>query len=66
MVSEAIALEGQAEQARNKGLKRKRKHIQVMARLNSLDSLARNKKSIMFGDQVDNLMGNLEAFNMVY
>ena len=37
-----------------------------MARLNSLDSLARNKSSIIFGDQGENLMGNLEAFKMVY
>lgn len=37
-----------------------------MARLSSLDSLARNKRSIIFGDQGDNLMGNLEAYNMVF
>ena len=50
MVSEAITLEGQAEAKMNQGFRRKRKHIQVMARLNSLDSLARNKNSIIFGD----------------
>ena len=37
-----------------------------MARLSSLDSLSKNKKSIIFGDQGDNLMGSLEAFKMVY
>ena len=31
-----------------------------MARLSSLDSLSKNKKSIIFGDQGDNLMGSLE------
>jgi hypothetical protein len=37
-----------------------------MARLKSLDSLSKNKKMVLFGNQGDNLMGSLETFKMVY
>ena len=66
MVSEAITLEGQAEATMNKGMRRKRKHVQVMARLNSLDSLAQNRNLVIFGDQGENLMSSMESFRMVY
>ena len=37
-----------------------------MARLSSLDSLTKNKKLVLFGDQGNNLMANIESFKMVY
>jgi hypothetical protein len=37
-----------------------------MARLNSLDKLTQNKKTVLFGNQGDNLMGSLETFKLVY
>ena len=59
-------MEGEAEAKQMKNMKKKRKHLQIMARLNSLDSLTQNKKLVVFGDQGNNLMANLESFKMVY
>lgn len=39
LVSEAISLEGEAESRQLKGLKKKREHLQIMSRLDTLDSL---------------------------
>ena len=49
-----------------KGLKKKREHIQIMSRLDTLDSLTSNKNVVIFGDQGNNLMSSLESFKMVY
>lgn len=59
-------MEGEAESRMLKGMKRKRKHLQVMARLNSLDSVTRNKNVVIYGEQGNNLMASLESFKMVY
>lgn len=45
---------------------RKRKHIQIMSRLRSLDSLTKNNKLVVFGEQGNNLMASLESFKMVF
>ena len=59
-------MEGEAESKMLKGLKRKRKHIQVMERLNAMNDLSTNKGLVIFGDQGNNLMASLDSFNMVY
>lgn len=66
LVSNAISLEGEAESKMLKGMKRKRKHLQVMERLQSLASLASNKDLVLFGEQNSNLMAAIESFKMVY
>lgn len=42
VVAQAIGIEGQIEQALMKGSKKKRKHIQIMSRLDAGNSLAEN------------------------
>jgi regulator of protease activity HflC (stomatin/prohibitin superfamily) len=66
IVAKAIALEGQMESALMKGSKKKRKHLQIMNRLEAMNSLASNSKTVIYGDQGNNLMANIEAFKMVF
>jgi hypothetical protein len=58
-------MEGEAQQKQMKSMKRKRKHQQVMERLNAMGSLALNNQVVMFGEQGNNLMANIESFKMV-
>jgi len=37
-----------------------------MERLNAMESLSQNNKVVVFGDQGNNLMANVESFKMVY
>ena len=66
LVSLAITLEGDAEAKMLKGLKKKRKHLQIMERLGAVGSLTDNKNLVVYGDPGNSLMANLEAFKMVY
>jgi len=66
IISQAIALEGEAEMKMMKAMKRKRKHKQIMERLNAMNTLTNNKDMVVFGEQPDNLMANLASFKMVY
>lgn len=59
-------MEGEAELKQMKGMKKKRKHLQVMERLNAINSLSNNKDLVVFGDQGNNLMANIESFKMVF
>ena len=49
-----------------KAMKKKRKHLQVMERLDAMDAMAKNKDLVVYGDQGNNLMANVAAFGMVY
>lgn len=49
-----------------KGSKKKRKHMQIMSRLDAMNGLANNNKAIIYGEQSDNLMANIETFKMVF
>lgn len=54
------------EAALMKGSKKKRKHMQIMSRLDAMNGLANNNKAIIYGEQSDNLMANIETFKMVF
>ena len=64
-VSQAITIEGQIEQALMKGSKKKRKHLQIMGRLDAMQGLASNNNAIIYGEQGNNLIANIETFKMV-
>jgi hypothetical protein len=66
IVAHAITIEGQMEQALMKGSKKKRKHMQIMQRLDAMEGLSNNPKTIIYGDQGNNLMANIETFKMVF
>lgn len=65
IVSQAITIEGTIEQALMKGSKKKRKHMQIMSRLSAMSGLASNNKAIIYGEQGNNLIANIETFKMV-
>jgi len=48
-----------------KGSKKKRKHLQIMGRLNAMQGLAGNNKTVIYGDQGGNLIANIETFKLV-
>ena len=54
------------EAAPMKGSKKKRKHMQIMSRLDAMNGLANNSKAIIYGEQNGNLMANIETFKMVF
>ena len=66
IISQAIQTEGKAQEKQMKAMRRKRKHTQIMERLNSMDSLSSNRKMVLFGEQGTNLMANIESFKLVY
>jgi hypothetical protein len=49
-----------------KGSKKKRKHLQIMQRLEAMQGMAVNDKTIIYGEQGNNLMANIETFKMVF
>ena len=64
-MAQAITIEGGIEQALMKGSKKKRKHLQIMSRLNAMQGLASNTKTIIYGDHGNNLMANIETYRLV-
>ena len=66
IVAQAISIEGQIEQALMKGSKKKRKHLQIMGRLDAASSLAGNRQTVIYGEQGNNLIANIETFKMVF
>lgn len=65
IVAQAISIEGQMEQSLMKGSKKKRKHLQIMSRLGAGSGLANNSNAIIYGEQGNNLIANIETFKMV-
>jgi hypothetical protein len=65
IIAQAINLEGEIESRMLKGSKKKRKHQQIMERLNAMENLSNKKKMVIYGEQGNNLLANLEAFKMV-
>lgn len=65
VIASAITLEGEIESKLLKGSKKKRKHLQVMERLNAMELLSQKKQMVIYGEQGNNLLANLEAFKMV-
>lgn len=65
MVSEAVQLEGSAEAKLQKGFAAKRQHEEIMRKIDAVNAFANNNKSVIFGDQGNNLMAQIESYNMV-
>lgn len=64
-VAEAVQLEGQAEAKLQKGFASKRQHDEIMRKIDAVNAFANNNKSVIFGNQGDNLMAQIESYNMV-
>jgi len=56
MVAEAVQLEGSAEAKLQKGFAAKRAHDEIMRKIDAVNAFANNNKSVIFGDQGNNLM----------
>ena len=65
MIAEAVKLEGQAESKLQRAFAAKRQHDEIMRKIDAVSSFAKNKKSVIFGDQKSNLLAQLESYNMV-
>jgi hypothetical protein len=65
IIAKAIELEGEIESRMLKGAKKKRKHQQIMERLGAMENLAQKRKMVIYGDQGNNLMANLEAIRLL-
>lgn len=48
-----------------KDSKQKRKHLQIMNRVEAMEKLASNKKTVIYGEQGNNLLANIEIFKTV-
>ena len=40
--------------------------MQIMQRLDAMEGLSNNSKTIIYGEQGNNLMANIETFKMVF
>jgi hypothetical protein len=65
MIARAVTLEGEAEAKMLRGFAQKRVHEQLMSRMDAVDHFAKNKQSVIFGAQQNNLLAQVETFNMV-
>lgn len=65
MIAEAVKLEGQAESKLQKAFAAKRQHLEILKKIDAVNSFANNKKSVIFGDQGNNLMAQIASYNMV-
>ncbi len=65
IIARAIQLEGQIEEKKLEGSKKKRKHMQIMQRLQAVESLSQNKDAVIYGEQGNNLLANIASFKMV-
>jgi hypothetical protein len=65
MIAKAVELEGDAEVKLLKGFAQKRTHEQIMQKIEAISSFASNKNSVIFGEQGNNLMAQVETYNMV-
>lgn len=65
VIAKAIELEGQIEERMLKGAKKVRKHQQIMERLGAMQNLAQKRKMVIYGEQGNNLMANIEAIKLI-
>ena len=65
IISKAVQLEGEAEVKLLKGFAQKRTHEQIMQKIDAVNSFASNKNSVIFGEQGNNLLAQVETYNMV-
>jgi len=65
LISDAVRLEGEAEKQLLKGFAQKRTHDEIMRKIDAVDAFAQNNKSVIFGEQGNNLMAQVETYKMV-
>lgn len=65
MIAQAVQLEGEAEKQLLKGFAQKRAHDEIMRKIDAVDAFAHNKNTVIFGEQGNNLMAQVETYNMV-
>lgn len=64
-ISQAVELEGQAEAKLQKSFAAKRAHEEILRKIDAVSSFAENKSSVVFGDQGNNLLAQVESYKMV-
>ena len=64
-IAEAVKLEGDAEAKLQKAFANKRTHEEIMRKIDAVSAFAGNNKSVIFGDQGQNLMAQVESYKMV-
>jgi DNA-binding FrmR family transcriptional regulator len=60
-----VQLEGDAEKQLQKAFVQKRKHEEVLQQIEAVKSFIQNKNSVVFGEQANNLLAQLETYKMV-
>ena len=65
LIAQAVELEGKAESKLQRAFALKRTHEEMMRQVDAVDSLASNKQTVVFGDQGNNLMAQVETYKMV-
>lgn len=64
-IAEAVKLEGNAESKLQKAFAAKRVHDEIMQKIDAVNAFAHNSQSVIFGDQKNNLLAQVETYNMV-
>uniref|UniRef100_A0A7S3CTK9 Band 7 domain-containing protein n=1 Tax=Strombidium rassoulzadegani TaxID=1082188 RepID=A0A7S3CTK9_9SPIT len=65
LIAQAVQLEGNAQASLEKAFVSKRKHVEILRQIEAINSFVENKNSIIFGEQKNNLLAQIESFNMV-
>jgi len=65
MIARAVTLEGEAEAKMLKGFAQRRIHEQLMSKMDAVNTFSKNKNSVIFGTQSNNLLAQVETYNMV-
>lgn len=48
-----------------KGFAQKRAHDEIMRKIDAVDAFTKNPNTVIFGEQGNNLMAQVETYNMV-
>ena len=65
LVAQAVKLEGDAEKQLLKSFALKRTHQEIMSKIIAIDSIAKNKNSVISGEQSGNLLAQVETYNLI-
>jgi regulator of protease activity HflC (stomatin/prohibitin superfamily) len=65
LIAQAVELEGQAQSKLLKSFVAKRRHEEILQKIEAVSSFANNNKAVVFGDQGNNLLAQIESYNMV-
>ena len=64
LIAQAVTAEGDAEKKLQKTFAQRREHEQIMGQVASVEALSKNRNTVIFGQQNNNLLAQLETFNM--